>query len=182
MAPPVLTSRELEVRGQLNAAAALKWNQANTSLILAPGDKADHFPFSSKHQLSHGIPGPCDESHYQLRNSWNSFNYIISYYVPTLIPVNDREPRWRSRYSDWLRAGQPRVRVPVGSRIFTSPHTPALGPTQPTIHWIPEILTPGVKRQGRETDRSPPTSADVRKTWIYSSTPPYVFMAQCSIG
>jgi hypothetical protein len=24
---------------------------------------------------------------------------------------------------------------------------------------------------------SPPTSAEVKKTWIYTSTPPYVFMA-----
>jgi hypothetical protein len=26
---------------------------------------------------------------------------------------------------------------------------------------------PGVKRQGREADHSPPTSADVKKMWIY---------------
>jgi hypothetical protein len=36
---------------------------------------------------------------------------------------------------------------------------------------------PGVKRQGREADHSPPTSAEVKKMWIYTSTPPYVFMA-----
>jgi hypothetical protein len=36
---------------------------------------------------------------------------------------------------------------------------------------------PGVMRQGREADHSPPTSAEVKKTWIYTSTPPYVFMA-----
>jgi hypothetical protein len=35
----------------------------------------------------------------------------------------------------------------------------------------------GVKRQGREADHSPPTSAEVKKMWIYTSTPPYVFMA-----
>jgi hypothetical protein len=34
-----------------------------------------------------------------------------------------------------------------------------------------------VKRQGREADHSPPTSAEVKKMWIYTSTPPYVFMA-----
>jgi hypothetical protein len=33
---------------------------------------------------------------------------------------------------------------------------------------------PGVKRQGREADHSPPTSAEVK---IYTSTPLYVFMA-----
>jgi hypothetical protein len=36
---------------------------------------------------------------------------------------------------------------------------------------------PGVKRQGREADHSPLTSAEVKKMWIYTSTPPYVFMA-----
>jgi hypothetical protein len=29
---------------------------------------------------------------------------------------------------------------------------------------------PGVKRQGREADHSLSTSADVRKTWIYTTT------------
>jgi hypothetical protein len=36
---------------------------------------------------------------------------------------------------------------------------------------------PRVKRQGREADHSPPTSAEVKKMWIYAFTPPYVFMA-----
>jgi hypothetical protein len=36
---------------------------------------------------------------------------------------------------------------------------------------------PGVKRQGREADHSLPTSGEVKKMWIYTSTPPYVFMA-----
>jgi hypothetical protein len=37
------------------------------------------------------------------------------------------EPGYLSRYSDWLRAGRPGeavVRVPVGSKIFTSPYRP----------------------------------------------------------
>jgi hypothetical protein len=34
---------------------------------------------------------------------------------------------------------------------------------------------PGVKRQRREADHSPPSSAEVKKMWIYTSTPPYVF-------
>jgi hypothetical protein len=33
---------------------------------------------------------------------------------------------------------------------------------------------PGEKRPGREADHSPPTSAEVKKMWIYTSTPPYV--------
>jgi hypothetical protein len=34
-----------------------------------------------------------------------------------------------------------------------------------------------VKRPGREAEHSPQTSADVKKMWIYTSTPPYAFMA-----
>jgi hypothetical protein len=30
---------------------------------------------------------------------------------------------------------------------------------------------PGVKRTGREVDHSPPTSVEVKKMWIYTSTP-----------
>jgi hypothetical protein len=41
----------------------------------------------------------------------------------------------------------------------------------------PEALSPGVKRPGREADNSPPTSAQVKKTWVCTSTPPYAFMA-----
>jgi hypothetical protein len=33
------------------------------------------------------------------------------------------------------------------------------------------------KVAGDEADHSPPTSAEVKKTWMYTSTPPYVFMA-----
>jgi hypothetical protein len=33
------------------------------------------------------------------------------------------------------------------------------------------------EQRGREADHSLPTSAEVKKTWVYTSTPPYVFMA-----
>jgi hypothetical protein len=32
-------------------------------------------------------------------------------------------------------------------------------------------------RENREADHSPPASAEVKKTWIHTSTPPYAFMA-----
>jgi hypothetical protein len=34
-----------------------------------------------------------------------------------------------------------------------------------------------VKRPGRETDHSPPPSADVKNAWNYTSSPQYAFMA-----
>jgi hypothetical protein len=36
---------------------------------------------------------------------------------------------------------------------------------------------PGAKTARREADHSPPASAEVKKMWIYTSTPPYAFMA-----
>jgi hypothetical protein len=76
----------------------------------------------------------------------------------------------------WLDDGGVRVRVPVESTIFTVSSRLALGPTQPLIQWVPNALSPGVKPQGREAEHSPPTSAEVKKSWIYTSTPPYAFM------
>jgi hypothetical protein len=36
---------------------------------------------------------------------------------------------------------------------------------------------PGVKQPGREADHSPTASAEVKKMWIYTSTPLYTFVA-----
>jgi hypothetical protein len=38
-----------------------------------------------------------------------------------------------------------------------------------------------VKRPRREANHSPPTSAETKKTWINTSTSPYVFMAYCFV-
>jgi len=38
-------------------------------------------------------------------------------------------------------------------------------------------LTPGLKRPGREANHSPPSNAEVKNKWSYTSTPTYVFMA-----
>jgi hypothetical protein len=35
--------------------------------------------------------------------------------------------------------------------------------------------SPEIERPGLEADHSPPTSAEAKNTWIYTSTPPYVF-------
>jgi hypothetical protein len=69
------------------------------------------------------------------------------------------------------------VRVPVGWRIFPKSSRPVLGPAQPPIQWVPGAFSPEVKWPGREADYSPPASAEVKKIWIYTSTPPYAFMA-----
>jgi hypothetical protein len=37
-------------------------------------------------------------------------------------------------------------------------------------------ISPGVKWSGHEVDHLPPTSAEIKKTLIYTSPPSYVFM------
>jgi hypothetical protein len=56
--------------------------------------------------------------------------------------------------------------------LFTTASRLALGLTQPPIQWAPGVLPLGVKRPGREADYSPPSSADVKNAWNYTSTPP----------
>jgi hypothetical protein len=59
----------------------------------------------------------------------------------------------------------------VKNFLFSKSSRPALRSTQPPIQWVPGALSPGVKWPRREVDHSPPTSAEVKKIWIYTSTP-----------
>jgi hypothetical protein len=53
----------------------------------------------------------------------------------------------------------------------------ALGSTQPSIQWVQKDLYPWVIWLVCEAHCSTPSSAEVKNMRIYSSTPPYVFMA-----
>jgi hypothetical protein len=64
---------------------------------------------------------------------------------------------------------------------FTTASRPALGPTQPPIQWVSVTLSLVVKRPRREADHSPPSNAEVKNAWSYTSTPQYAFMAWCSV-
>jgi hypothetical protein len=57
------------------------------------------------------------------------------------------------------------VRVPIGSSIFTSQYRldRLLRPIQPSVQCVPGVSSPGVERQGREADHSPP-----QNTCLYS--------------
>jgi hypothetical protein len=54
--------------------------------------------------------------------------------------------------------------------LFATASRPELGPTQPPIQRIPWALSLGVKRPRREADHSPPSSAEVKNAWSYTST------------
>jgi hypothetical protein len=75
-----------------------------------------------------------------------------------------------SRYSDWLRTGRSGDRIPVGARFFahvqTGPEAHPASCTKGTGSFS------GVKRPGRGADHSPPSSAEVKKEWSYTSTHP----------
>jgi hypothetical protein len=60
----------------------------------------------------------------------------------------------------------------LGIFLFTTASRPALGSTQPPIQWVPRAFSVGAKRPGREADHSPPSSAEVKNAWSYTTTPP----------
>jgi hypothetical protein len=68
----------------------------------------------------------------------------------------------------------------LGIFFFTTASRTALEPTQPPIQWEPGAF-PGIKRPGREADHSPPSNAEVKNAWSYTSTPQYVFMTWCLV-
>jgi hypothetical protein len=126
---------------------------------------------------------------------WLQFvcNSQVQCHVRPGCPISSNEEystcyRWepRSPYSDWLRAGRPRGWGSSPGRVknflFSTSSRPALGSTQPPIQWVTWALSPGVNRPWREVDHSPPANPEVKKMWIYTSTPSYVFMAQCLIS
>jgi hypothetical protein len=68
------------------------------------------------------------------------------------------------------------IRVPMGQEVSLLHVFQTLGSIEPPIEWVLGALSQGVKRPGRGADHSPPTSAEIKKTWVYTSTPTYVFM------
>jgi hypothetical protein len=71
------------------------------------------------------------------------------------------------QYSDWIRAGQPGDRIPVGARFFAHVQT---GPgAHPASCTMGTGSLPRVKQPGRGADHPPPCSAKVKKGKSYTS-------------
>jgi hypothetical protein len=81
--------------------------------------------------------------------------------------MSNNDPGWRSRYSDWLRAGRPRVRSSssgvVMDILFSTLFRPALGVYSASYAMGAWGFSPGVERQGREADHSPSNIAEAKK-------------------
>jgi hypothetical protein len=107
-------------------------------------------------------------------NCLMSVSKFISFRICTLLSENEgagiAQSGWTTRRGGSSSPGR------IKNFRFSISSRPALRSTQPPIKWVPGAL-PGVTRQGREADHSPPTSAEVKKMWMYTSTPLYVFMA-----
>jgi hypothetical protein len=92
--------------------------------------------------------------------------------------VNSRIYYLRAGLAQWYSTGLGagwlgfESRQGLGIFLFASASRPALGPTQPPIQWISGALSLVIKRPGREADHSPPSSAEVKNAWGYTSTPP----------
>jgi hypothetical protein len=83
-------------------------------------------------------------------------------------------------YSAGLRAG---VRVPAWAGNFSLHHRvhSGSGAHSAFIRWVPGAPSLGVKWPGPEADHSPPSSAEVKNVWSYTSPLHYVSMVWCSV-
>jgi hypothetical protein len=73
-----------------------------------------------------------------------------------------------------LRAGRSGFdfRLGLGIFLFATVTRPTLRPSQSPVRWVAGAVSPGVKRPGLEADHSPPSSAEAKNAWSYTSTPP----------
>jgi hypothetical protein len=67
------------------------------------------------------------------------------------------------------------------SDVTYSKTRPALGPTQPPVQWVTGALSLWVKRPGHEADHSPPSRAEIKNAWSYTSPPQYALMESCPV-
>jgi hypothetical protein len=127
-------------------------------------------PFITQPQQSH-----CSVRKCRLEEPRNTCSHPLNHTLDSAVSITT---------SYWLDNRGVRVRVPVVSRIFTSPcHSDRLwSPPNLLSNGYQGLLPRGNKRPGREAGRSPPTNAEVKKTWVYTSTSPYTFMTLCLLS
>jgi hypothetical protein len=72
-------------------------------------------------------------------------------------------------------------RLQLGIFLPTAASRPALGPIQLPIQGVSGALSLGLQPPGRKADNTPPSSAEVKNAWSYTSTPTIRLMAWCSV-
>jgi hypothetical protein len=78
--------------------------------------------------------------------------------------------------------GTTKVRFPAGAGNFFHQRVQNGSGAHPASYPMGTMGSfPEGKAPGREADHSLPSSVEVKNAWIYTSTPPYVFMAWCSV-
>jgi len=82
-----------------------------------------------------------------------------------------------SRIANWITRSRIWNGRPKNRGSITGKHKKfwlsrlALGPTQPSIQWVLGSLASGIRRTGREFYHSPPSGAEVKNEWSYTSAP-----------
>jgi len=63
--------------------------------------------------------------------------------------------------------------IPSTGKLFLYPKAtwPVLGPTQLSVAWVSRVLRAGSSSR-LEADHLPPSSAEIKSKWCYTSTPP----------
>jgi len=90
---------------------------------------------------------------------------MIRYYFDPSVT----QPRWRSQFSAFLRAGRPTIIIPAMSKGFSF-----LQNRSDRLWCLPSLLFVWIPRT-HETDPSPPSTAGIVNVWSYTSHPPILF-------
>jgi len=102
---------------------------------------------------------------------------LIFFFKATCITFNYHQEKLMRNWNTWYKhcyykAGRPGFDFwqKLGFILLATESRPDLGPTQPPIECLRGSLSAGVMRPGREADHSPPSKAEVKNVWSYTSS------------
>jgi hypothetical protein len=70
-----------------------------------------------------------------------------------------------------MRGAIPSYSVYVFMERCAVKHSSTLLQLASSVQWVPSALSPGVRRPGRATHHSPPSSSEIKNAWSYAFTP-----------
>jgi hypothetical protein len=147
----------MDVSGQLHAPAAL------------PREKSPWYP------LDRRLGGPqsrtgCGGEEKNSQPPPGDVLHLLSYYPISIVlkiraVIAHSVKRWATGWTIGVLGFD--SRVGLGIFLFTTASRTKLEPTQPPIHWIPGVLSLGVKREADHSHLVPRS----KNEWSYTSTP-----------